>query len=70
MAGPLSVEYGAKFNHPEYFDLSTQQALLMEKFTKDEKTGLWYHAWDCSKEADWADPVTGKSPEFWGRSIG
>ena len=47
-----------------------QQALLMEKFTKDEKTGLWYHAWDCSKEADWADPVTGKSQEFWGRSIG
>lgn len=70
MAGPISVEYAAKFHHPEYFDLSTQQAIMMEKKTRDDKTGLWYHAWDYSKQAPWADPVTGKSPEFWGRSMG
>ena len=70
MAGPISVEYAAKFDHPEYFDLSTKQALMMRDKTIDEKTGLWYHAWDYSKETPWSDPVTGKSPEFWGRSIG
>ena len=70
MGGPICAEYAAKFNHPEYFDFVTNQALLMEKFTKDEKTGLWYHAYDASRKASWADPVTGKSSEFWGRSIG
>lgn len=70
MAGPICAEYGKRFDAPEYFDLVTEQALLMEKHTIDKKTGLLYHAWDCSKEERWADPVTGLSPEFWGRSIG
>ena len=42
----------------------------MRKMTEDKETGLWYHAWDCSKEAEWADPETGLSPEFWGRAMG
>lgn len=70
MAGPISVLYGKTFGKPEYFDMSTFQALLMEKKTKDSKTGLWYHAWDAVKEMVWADKETGLSPEFWGRSIG
>lgn len=70
MAGPISAEYGKRFDAPEYFDLVAKQALLMEKKTKDPATGLLYHAWDCSREMDWADPDTGLSPEFWGRSIG
>ena len=70
MAGPISAEYGKKFDAPEYLDLVVEQALLMEEKTRDKNTGLWYHAWDCSKKEGWADPVTGLSPEFWGRSIG
>lgn len=70
MAGPVSAEYAQRFERPEYTDLVVQQALLMQEKTLDKKTGLFYHAWDCSKEAEWADPVTGLSPEFWGRSIG
>ncbi|NLJ89422.1 MAG: glycoside hydrolase 105 family protein [Clostridiales bacterium] len=70
MGGPICAEYGKRFNVPEFIDLVVEQVLLMEKYTKDEETGLWYHAWDCSKQIEWADPVTGKSPEFWGRSIG
>lgn len=70
MAGPISAEYGSRFGRPEYFDIAAEQALLMEKKTRDSKTGLWYHAWDCSKQEDWADKKTGLSPEFWGRSIG
>ena len=42
----------------------------MEKMTRDEKTGLWYHAYDASRKMPWADPETGLSSEFWGRSIG
>lgn len=70
MAGPLCAEYGSKFGQPEYLNIAAEQALLMEKKTRDNKTGLWYHAWDCSKKEPWADPQTGLSPEFWGRSIG
>jgi unsaturated rhamnogalacturonyl hydrolase len=70
MAGPISAEYGSKFGQPEYLDITAEQALLMEKKTRDIKTGLWYHAWDCSKKEAWADKQTGLSPEFWGRSIG
>lgn len=70
MAGPICAEYAKKFDKPEYLELAVEQALLMEKKTMDEKTGLLYHAWDCSKKADWADVETGLAPEFWARSIG
>lgn len=70
MAGPVCAEYGSRFDAPEYFDLAAEQALLMEKHTIDKKTGLLYHAWDCSGQEPWAAPETGLSPEFWGRSIG
>lgn len=70
MAGPISAEYGSKFGHPEFLDLAAEQALLMETKTRDNRTGLWHHAWDCSQKESWADPQTGLSPEFWGRSIG
>jgi len=70
MAGPISAEYGKRYAKAEYTELVIEQALLMYEKTLDEKTGLLYHAWDCSKKEAWADPVTGLSPEFWGRSIG
>lgn len=70
MGGPLAAEYGKRFDRPEFISLVVQQALLMQEKTRDPKTGLLYHAYDESKQAEWADPVTGLSPEFWGRSIG
>ncbi|MBQ7679076.1 MAG: glycoside hydrolase family 88 protein [Butyrivibrio sp.] len=70
MGGPVTAEYGATFDHPEYFDFVAKQVKLMRAHTRDEKTGLWFHAYDESKEQPWADPETGLSPEFWGRSIG
>lgn len=70
MAGPISAEYAARFGQREYLDIAIEQALLMRKKTEDPATGLWYHAWDCSKKAEWADLVTGLSSEFWGRSMG
>lgn len=70
MGGPISAEYAYRFEKPELFDCAVEQALLMRKVTEDEETGLWYHAWDCSGKAPWADPKTGLAPEFWGRSIG
>lgn len=70
MAGPFCAEYAAVFDQPQYFDLAAEQAILMREKTKDSESGLWYHAWDYLKNDEWADPLTGRSPEFWGRSIG
>lgn len=70
MGGPIAVQYGSTFGEDSFLDMATLQALLMEKYMKDEKTGLFYHAWDESKEAQWADPETGRSKELWGRAIG
>ncbi len=70
MGGPLVVKYAKMFNHPEYYDISADQALLMEKKTRDSETGLLYHAYDENKAQPWADPETGLSDEFWGRAIG
>ena len=70
MGGPICAEYGKRYNKQKYTELVIKQVLLMFEKTKDEKTGLLYHAWDKSREQDWADKETGLSPEFWGRSVG
>ncbi|ADN01384.1 glycoside hydrolase family 88/105 protein [Spirochaeta thermophila] len=70
MAGPFSVHYASLFGRPELYDLFVKQALLIERHTRDPQTGLLRHAFDYSKQAPWADPVTGIAPEAWGRALG
>lgn len=70
MAGPFTARYGKVFDDSTCFDSCYFQAKMMEEKTRDSKTGLWYHAWDSVKEQKWAHPETGRSAEFWGRSIG
>jgi unsaturated rhamnogalacturonyl hydrolase len=43
---------------------------LIQKHLLDQKTGLLYHAWDESKEQQWANKQTGQSPNFWSRAMG
>lgn len=70
MAQPFRARYAQMFNENGMFDDIANQFLYIAKHTFDEKTGLYYHAWDESKEQKWADPKTGRSPNFWSRSIG
>ena len=70
MAGPFLAQYAKEFGRPELLNVVVLQAELMERFTRDEKTGLWHHAADLLKRHAWADPITGRSPEFWGRAMG
>lgn len=70
MAGPYMSQYGVTFDRPQLLDIVAEQAAMMEEKTRDEKTGLWYHAYDYERRMPWADKVTGKSPEFWGRALG
>lgn len=70
MAGPFCAEYGKKFNLPELQRDVIKQALMMREKTREDRNGLLYHAWDGTKTEPWADPKTGRAPEFWGRSMG
>jgi len=70
MGGPFYAEYAATFNEPAAFDDIAKQFILMERHSRDDKTGLLYHGWDESKQQRWADPQTGRSPNFWGRAMG
>ncbi len=70
MATPFLAQYAKEFNEPQWFDEVTYQIKLIYSKTKDEQTGLMYHAWDESKEQRWSDPETGLSPHFWSRAMG
>lgn len=70
MAGPFAAEYAQKFNHPEWLDFMIKEIFLMRDHTRIPEIGLWRHAWDETKTADWCDPETGLAPEYWGRSLG
>jgi unsaturated rhamnogalacturonyl hydrolase len=70
MASPFLAEFAKTFNEPALFDDVANQIILMEKYARDEKTGLLYHGWDESRQQKWSNPATGQSPNFWGRAMG
>lgn len=70
MGSPFYAQFSKVFGKPEGFDDVALQIILMNKNAKDKKTGLLYHAWDETKSMYWADPKTGKSPNFWSRAMG
>lgn len=70
MAAPFLTEYALLFHEPEALEDVVHQFVLIERHTRDSATGLLFHGWDESRAQRWADPVTGRSPAFWGRSMG
>ncbi len=70
MAQPFYAEYAELFGEDTTFNDIARQFILMEKNALDKKTGLLYHGWDESRVQRWANPTTGQSPHFWGRSLG
>lgn len=70
MASPFYAQYGLEFDEPAAFDDVAHQITLITRHTRDPRTGLFYHAWDASREMFWADSLTGLSENFWGRAIG
>ena len=70
MEAPFYAEFSKMFNRPDGFNDVANQILLIAVHTRDSKTGLFFHGWDESRQQSWADPVTGRSPNFWGRAMG
>ena len=69
MAQVFSAMYAKYYLNGDYSDIIAQLKNV-EKYMRDEKTGLYYHGMDCSKSIFWADKETGLSKNFWLRSIG
>ena len=69
MALPFQALYERHFGTGDYSDIIGQIRTVRDRM-RDEKTGLYYHGYDCSRKAYWADPVTGRSRSFWLRAIG
>lgn len=69
MALPFSARCMELTGQEDYSSILAQFAAVREKLWNAEKS-LYIHAWDESREAEWADPVTGQSPSFWLRAVG
>jgi unsaturated rhamnogalacturonyl hydrolase len=70
MGSPFYAEYANMMHEDTTFNDITNQFVWMEQHARDPKTGLLYHAWDESKQQQWANKTTGTSPLFWARAIG
>lgn len=70
MGETFAAEYASVFKEDKKFDDIANQFILMEKYSRDSKSGLLYHAYDESKKQQWANPITGLAPNFWGRGMG
>ncbi len=74
MGSPFYAEYTATLEssgkRAAAYDDIVNQFRVCAKHTRDPKTGLYYHAWDESREQSWAGKETGQSPNFWSRAIG
>jgi unsaturated rhamnogalacturonyl hydrolase len=69
MALPFLAMYENTFGKGDIGDIM-QQLRTVRKRMRDPKTGLYYHGYDASRKAFWADPETGLSKNFWLRAIG
>ena len=74
MAEPFHTKYAKSYMDDEeakkVYDKIMLQFDLIEKYSRDPETGLYYHGWDESKEQKWANNETGTSPNFWSRAMG
>lgn len=70
MGAPFYLQYLLDYENGQGLEDVTRQFLLCERHTRDEKSGLFYHAWDEKRVQPWCDPQTGLSQNFWGRSLG
>ena len=69
MAQVFYALYQKEFAGGDYSDILHQIQNVRERMFDSEKK-LYYHGYDASRAAFWADPVTGCSKNFWLRSIG
>ena len=69
MALPFLATYQREMGSGDYADVIGQLRTVRKRM-RDPATGLYYHGYDASKKAFWANPETGLSRNFWLRADG
>lgn len=69
MAQVFSALYEKHFGQGDYTDVLTQLRTVRRRMF-DENKRLYYHGYDASRTAFWADKNTGLSQSFWLRAMG
>lgn len=70
MCQPFYMEYETRFNNKKNYQDIFQQFFTVEERMRDTETGLYYHAYDSSRQMFWCDKTTGLSQNFWLRALG
>ena len=70
MAQVFYTRYETEFNGCKNYADIVSQFKNVYKYMYDRQKRLYYHGWDCSKRAFWADKATGLSKSFWLRAVG
>lgn len=74
MGMPFLAQYAATYEtgaaQHESFKEAVHEFVIARNHLREPKTGLYFHAWDESKKADWADKTTGRAPQYWSRGMG
>ncbi len=70
MGAPFYAQCAQLNNDTAAFSDVVRQFVIIHEHTYNPEVGLNYHGWDESRQQKWADPVTGCSPNFWGRAEG
>lgn len=70
MAQPFYMQYEVTYNDCRNCADSYKQFLTVYEKMRDLRNGLYYHAYDDSRQMFWCDKVTGLSENFWLRALG
>jgi rhamnogalacturonyl hydrolase YesR len=74
MGMPFLAQYAATYEtgaeQHKSFEEAVHEFVIARNHLREAKTGLYFHAWDESKKADWADKQTGRAPQYWSRGMG
>ena len=70
MAQPFRVEYDMRFGGKREAADVVRQFENVKRYLYVPEKGLYVHACDVARQQPWANPETGKSANFWLRSMG
>lgn len=70
MGQPFYMEYDTRFGNKAHYDDIKNQFANVIRIMRNPINGLYYHAYDSSREMFWCDKVTGLSQNIWLRAIG
>jgi len=70
MGMPFLAQYSQLYEDGAHIDDAVNEVLIVHQQLRDPATGLYFHAWDESKQQSWADPESGLSSYAWSRGMG